>query len=275
MKRLLCLLVPAWLLGAGCAADDGSSPSGGPGGKADDLGSTVLDFTADFQELQTGALVAGETVVVRYSGERFSECKSQDGGSQVWGITGFMVVNGETTDSFGVTRLQGQEVVATDAEIVVPDANAVEFYFRINDKFGCTAFDSDFGANYRFDVEGADNNAPAMISFEDDAVPTVSGELHSGGDVVLHYAPARLDTCAASQGGNAQWGISASVQVDQGNVRNVSVGRSENGLLVAADPSVSLEPGARLFVSFDSSSVFGCHETDPADASSYEFELAP
>lgn len=275
MKRLggIPLVVAVGLM-AGCGVE-GSAPSSPAGGKADDLDEVLLDFTGYFEERQSGPLVAGATAVVRYDAARLPQCRGRDQGVDTWAITGYVVVEGEDEQPFALTRRDGERVVSTEGRITVPAADSFALYFLVHDTFGCSEYDSDFGANYRFEVEPAPAGDAAVVAFELGAELAVSGELRAGGEAILHYDPERLAGCAASQAGNVQWNITGFVQVDDGEAEPLLVGRGENGELVAADPRFEVGAGELLSLWFESSSIYGCHESDPPGGGRYQLQLAP
>lgn len=261
-------LVPLALL----ACDAQAGPDLGPGGKADDLGEPVITFDGDFNETVEGTLMAGGRARIRYDLDRITDCRSRDHGSDVWAVTGFAGEPGVEPESFAVTELRDGETLAVEAVIELPRAEAVEFHFRVNDTFGCTAFDSDFGANYRFELEPA-VVAPAVLSFSAAGAVELTGDLAGGGEVVVHYEPDRLPDCRATQGGVPQWGMSGFAQVDDGPVRSFAITQVEGDDRVPSDPLVAIDPGGELALWFEVTSVFGCHAVDDAGGALYRFAL--
>ena len=112
----------------------------------------VLAFDADFSESQSAAIEAGDSVVVHYAPERLETCAGSTGGRAAWGITGYWRVDGGEVRSLMVTRAQGSELVAADPTITVPRGRALELWFEATSVWGCHAYDSDYGANYRFAI---------------------------------------------------------------------------------------------------------------------------
>lgn len=257
---------------AACATDSDQSGNGNGGGKADgDTELTTLTFDADWNETTDGPIVAGHSVRVAYDLNRLTECRGETNGSEVWGIGGFASFDGGEPVRFELTRIVDGKVVALEPELAVPSsARSVELWFQNGNRWGCNAYDSNENANYRFEVEQNDDRA--VLAFEADGSEAQSGELVDGGQVVLHYDPARLSECAASSGGNAKWSITGHYKVDGGAVKTVLVTRANGADLVAADPAITIPSGASsLEVWFSSTSVYGCNEVDSDGGRNYHY----
>ena len=105
-----------------------------------------LIFAADFTVAQDGALDPGGQVRVEYDDARLPSCRGTQNGYQVWDITAHArwqpsgaLVDGSVRDGA--------------ATFDVPDgATALELWFENTSIYGCHAWDSAYGANYRFDV---------------------------------------------------------------------------------------------------------------------------
>lgn len=113
----------------------------------------ILAFDADFSESQSAAIDAGDSVLVHYAPERLSTCAGSSGGRPAWGITGYWQVDDGAVHSLMVTRAQGSELVAADPTITVPRGRQLALWFEATSVWGCHAYDSDFGANYRFPID--------------------------------------------------------------------------------------------------------------------------
>lgn len=116
-------------------------------------GGAVLAFDADFSESQSDALHAGDSVVIHYAPERLSQCAGSTGGRAAWGITGFYQVDGGTPKAVLVARAEGSTLVASDPTITVPRGSDLAVWFEATSVWGCHAVDTDYGANYHFDIE--------------------------------------------------------------------------------------------------------------------------
>jgi len=269
MRFLLCLILAC----GACAEHDLDGDTGTIPGKGDGVVATVLEFDVSYGEALSGPLVAGDRVLIRYAPERLPQCRSTSGGADGWGISGFLVTERSPIPRpFPVTELQGGKAVAVDALVEIPEADHIELYFQVTDVYGCTAYDSDFGQNYRFAVEQSPAEA-AVVSFDVAGPPTVVGELRADGAMVLHYEPERLATCQASQAGVPQWGITGYVETTSGDVIPVAVTRAEDGHLVAADPSVTLGAGDGVALFFEATNTSGCYQRDP-EVGAYDLAFA-
>jgi len=271
MVRSSFLLATALATFTGCADTPDPDRAGGAGGKADGTTTTVT-FSEDFLESADGPIVAGGAIVVDYDLDRLTACRGSTNGSEVWGITGWAKFGPSEPKQFALTRLEAGRVVAVRAELEVPaTATSAELWFTTNNRWGCNAYDSNEGANYRFDVEPRGD--AAVLVFDADFNETQSSVIRAGDQVVLHYEPERLARCAGSTGGRAAWGITGYYQVDGGAVKQLMVTRAEGASLVAADPQFTAPRGSDLAVWFEATSVWGCHEIDSDYGGNYHFEI--
>ena len=115
--------------------------------------SAVLAFDADFTESQSGAIEGGGTVVVHYDPDRLSLCAGSSGGTAQWSVTGYYQVDGGAVKSVAVARASGPELVPSDPTITVPHGSELALWFEATSRWGCHAYDSDFGANYRYAID--------------------------------------------------------------------------------------------------------------------------
>ena len=113
----------------------------------------VLTFDADFSESQSGALHAGEQVVVHYEPSRLEQCAASSGGMAKWSITMHYKVDGGTVKSMLVTRAEGYDLVPADSALTIPRGRDLEVWFSSTNVYGCNAYDSNTGANYHFAIE--------------------------------------------------------------------------------------------------------------------------
>lgn len=127
---------------------------------------TEILFGADFSESVTGPLVAGTSVRVHYAPERLTQCRGVKYGNPAWGITAFYRINGGDVRNVPVI-LPNQEL---EVWLDLDEPGELEVWFSNNDAYGCNAWDSDYGANYRFEivpetlVPGWMGNASSVIS---------------------------------------------------------------------------------------------------------------
>jgi hypothetical protein len=125
-----------------------------------------LDFLASFTHEQTGAIVAGQTTSISYSLERLPTCRGTHNGHPAWDVTAFvrLVPSGDVVSgSVKSVQLVGGNpssvnVVATPFTFDVPKGTTgLELWFKNFTGAGstCESYDSNYGANYRFQVEAA------------------------------------------------------------------------------------------------------------------------
>jgi uncharacterized protein YraI len=275
MTRSLYLLATALVTSAlGACAEtpdqtDPLAPNGG--GKADGELSTIT-FDTDWNETASGALVAGSTIAIDYDLDRLTECRGSTGGSDVWGVTGFASFDGGEAVVFGVSRIDGGVTVPVTAELDVPaGASSVAFWFEINNRWGCHAYDSNMSANYGFAIE--QRAGTTVAAFEADYSESVSGPIRAGDQLVIHYATERLDECAGTYMATAAWGITGYYQVDGGAVKSLSVARADGPDLVPTDPEITVPRGSDLAVWFEATSRWGCHAYDSNLNANYHYEI--
>ncbi len=263
-------LLLATALASACATN-AADPSSTGGGKADGS-STVLTFNADYTESLKGSLLAGSSVNVVYALDRLTECKTESGGNDQYGVTGYAQFDDAAPVTFAVSRLASGKAVPVTASVDVPaSASKVAFWFSITDTYGCIAYDSNTNANYDYAIDR--HGLGATISFDADGNPTQTGAIHAGDQVVVHYAPERLATCAGETNGHPSYGISGSYAVDGGTAKSLTVTRTEGSDLVAADPVITVPQGSDLALWFSTSDVWGCHDYDSQGGANYHFAI--
>jgi uncharacterized protein YraI len=113
----------------------------------------ILAFDADWTESTSGAIEGGSSVVVHYDPDRLAQCAGSQGGVPQWSVTGYYQVDGGTVKSVTVSRANGSDLVPSDPTITVPNGSELSLWFEATSRWGCHAYDSDFGANYRYDID--------------------------------------------------------------------------------------------------------------------------
>lgn len=100
-----------------------------------------------------GALVAGGTVTIEYDPARETTCRGTQGGRPQWSVTGYASVDGAPATTFDPTAVEGAERVTDPTTLPVPDGDELALWFQHTNRWGCVAWDSDFGANFVFAIE--------------------------------------------------------------------------------------------------------------------------
>ncbi|MEZ4240197.1 MAG: DUF6209 family protein [Myxococcota bacterium] len=142
------------ILVAACAPERLEAPFTGPDEARRLLpeGQAELRFDADFTESQAGGpLLAGTAVHVVFDEARLPQCRGWKYGQPAWAVTAFWRIDGGDVHTGAVVMPSGP----ADLWIDLDAPGTLELWFANNDAFGCIAWDSDYGANYRFDVVSA------------------------------------------------------------------------------------------------------------------------
>jgi len=137
----------------GCNAYDSNDGSNYKFAIEDRANTAILAFEADGSEDQSAAIHAGDQVVVHYVPARLDECASTMGGMPQWGVTGYWQVDGGTVHTLTVARADGGDLVASDPEITVPRGGELALWFEATSRYGCHAYDSENGANFRYAID--------------------------------------------------------------------------------------------------------------------------
>ncbi|MBN2495768.1 MAG: hypothetical protein JXR96_14340 [Deltaproteobacteria bacterium] len=122
----------------------------------------AIHFTASFDEWVEGELRAGERVAILYDLDRLPRCRNTHNGAPAWDLTAFARIypHGEE-HSASVRTFVSQGGTPSTVALSVPfeldlpeDATAIELWFRNASGAGssCVEWDSDYSANYLFDV---------------------------------------------------------------------------------------------------------------------------
>ncbi|HEY1100311.1 MAG TPA: DUF6209 family protein [Myxococcota bacterium] len=120
---------------------------------SDPAGPTIA-FNADFTEVASGPIVGGRTVTIDYDMARLPDCRAGYAGRPAWSVFGvatFLPMN--VRQQFVVSDHNVAPSASKRAVLDAPEgATELVVYFQNNDRAGCNVYDSDFGANYHFDV---------------------------------------------------------------------------------------------------------------------------
>lgn len=121
----------------------------------------AVRFDADGSAPSHAPLVRGDKLSVSYDKGRLNACRggTNDGGP-AWVITGFYRMNGGAVSSFFVAGLNSAH--EAPAEIALSAAGDLELWFQNTSLWGCSAYDSNEGANYHLTVLPS-ANAPGWM----------------------------------------------------------------------------------------------------------------
>lgn len=123
-----------------------------------------VEFAAGWQTAQRGALVAGQPFTVQYDLRRLEDCRGTHNGYPAWDVTAFVrfqpsgtVVEGSVRGFASPTGTpSNSNAVSAPLDVTIPaGTTSLELWFKNFTGAGssCVAWDSNLGANYRFDVE--------------------------------------------------------------------------------------------------------------------------
>lgn len=190
MKKLLPLVLS---LGTLAACGPEAHVEGALPGVGLDVTAGTLFFNEDFSEYRYGELRQGGTLDVHFDLDRLPACRGTHNGYPAWDLVGHarflpggQLAEGsvrELLSDNGRPTNQAQERLWSMA--IPADATAVELWFHNFTGAGssCEAWDSDWGANYRFDIW------PAADSPRCRDVERETG-VHTEADTMVHMAPA-------------------------------------------------------------------------------------
>jgi hypothetical protein len=161
----LAIVLAATSMACGAAPDEASSSLASA---ATASGAATITFAAGFTQSAT-PLVAGQQAQVSYDASRLSTCRGELGyGSGVgWSIDGLYSVNGIAFQSpIGVAGADLANLALAPGALpsfTLPFAGTLQMWFENSDVFACTAWDSNYGANYSFTI-APPANAPGWVS---------------------------------------------------------------------------------------------------------------
>jgi hypothetical protein len=119
----------------------------------------TLTFSAGFAQTASSTLRLGQTARVVYDPARLPGCRGDQGGVPQWSITGYARIADGAVVSFPVAGLNAPAAAPT---LALDRAGELQVWFHVTNRWGCSAYDSDYGRNYRFDV-ALPANAPSWV----------------------------------------------------------------------------------------------------------------
>lgn len=112
----------------------------------------TITFDAAFGERLAGSLQKGKRVRITYDASRLTACRGEMYGKPAWSITGYYRLGGGDVRSFEAGGLSPSGG-ASAPTLALDRAGDLEIWFQNTSRWGCSAFDSDFGRNYHFTVK--------------------------------------------------------------------------------------------------------------------------
>ena len=238
---------------------------GKPPGACEQTPSAII-FSVD--SIAAGPLVAGGTAKVSYDASRLPSCRGDLNGHPGWSITGHYSLAGGPVGSFeagGYSPSGGTQAPA----IPLASSGTLQVWFEITSAWGCQAWDSDYGRNFRFQVE-----KPARLSFNADYNVTAEGTLRAGAPITIEYALSRLPHCRQTYNGLGTWEIQMGYRFDGGAVAFAPMTAPSANARVAAPAVLQAPPGARdLEVWFHNTDRAGCSEWDSRYGANHHFAV--
>jgi hypothetical protein len=214
-------------------------------------------FAPDWSTSVSQPLTAGATVHITYDVSRLPQCRGDQDGHPAWSITAYWQLDSGASGSLTVGGYG-----LSSPSFTVPSAGELQLWFQITDVWGCSAWDSKFGENYRFTV-GA---APPVIHFLPGWVTQVDGTLTGAPLIAVDYDVSRLPKCRATYNGLPAWSVAADWSFDGGRAQTADVSQ---GPAIVAVPQDARE----LQLWFEGSDDSGCTTWDSLYGQNYRFTL--
>jgi hypothetical protein len=262
----------------GCASRDGSTDAteGALGAAAP----ATITFDSSFHQHVTGRLVAGSKARIHYAADRLPSCRGGlNDGSPAWTITGYARTNGGEAKTFYVAGHSADPTVDSehppDPEIDLASGGDLALWFEVHDRFGCSGYDSDYGANFHFDVDGpkpGGSGPGPVMRFLATGAPTVTGDLVAGSKLAIEYDASRLPDCRGDANGQPGWTITGYAQANGGAPRSFYVAGLNPDPMASGSIAIPLESG-RLVLWFQVTSRFGCSKYDSKEGANYVFDV--
>lgn len=142
----------------GCSAYDSNFGTnfhfqiGEPSPPPDPAAEATVRFGADFTTVVDGALRRGGRLLVDYAPERLEDCRGELNGGPGWTITGYYQLAGSEPESFYVAGHSATGAVDPPL-IELERSGELQLWFQNTNRWGCSAYDSSYGDNYRLTVE--------------------------------------------------------------------------------------------------------------------------
>lgn len=117
-------------------------------------------FLGNWDEVQSGLLRQGGYLTINYDLSRLQTCRGTHDGQPAWDIVahvrfspGGQLISGSVRELLGENGIPSGQARPRALDVEIPaDATSAEIWFRNAGAEGCEAYDSNLGANYRYDV---------------------------------------------------------------------------------------------------------------------------
>jgi hypothetical protein len=233
-----------------------------------------LRFQRDWRIFQTGTLVSGMPLSVVYDDERLGACRSSQGGRPTWSVTAHWRLAGGAVTSQAISGLDpnGGGVAPGSLLITPPREGDLVLWFEATNVFGCDLWDSDFGRNFHFSVDGPPSGT---IHFAADWSETVDGTVERGSPVIIDFDLDRTPSCRQTYNGLPTWEVLAEYRFDGGSVHQTPVTSVSNQSSRAeAAAIIGIPEEAReLEIWFKNTDRAGCVLYDSNFSRNYRFSL--
>lgn len=112
------------------------------------LAEATITFSSDWAEDVDGVLVEGGRVHLDFDEARLADCRGSQGGTPQYAITAHVRSASGDVQDVVVAGLNAE----ADPTVELDEAGDVEIWFEATNRWGCHAWDSNLGDNYRFRV---------------------------------------------------------------------------------------------------------------------------
>jgi hypothetical protein len=177
-------------------------------------------------------------------------------------------VNGGPVQSFEAGGLSPSGGTA-EPVVELPAAGRVAFWFQVTNVWGCSAWDSNYGRNFTYEI------APQpRIVFDAAWNEMVEGMPGSAPGLVIDYDLKRLPSCRAGYNGLPTWEVLVWWRFDGGAVSYTPVTKVVGTERVAAPATIAVPVGAReVELWFKESDRGGCVGYDSDFGRNYRWRV--
>jgi hypothetical protein len=113
----------------------------------------TFDYPAWNEVASPSPLPYGKTAKIVYDANRLSQCRgTTNTGGPAWTITGYYQINGGPVQNFWVAGHNPAGGSTTPPSISLSAKGALSMWFQVTNIWGCNAWDSNYGANYSFNI---------------------------------------------------------------------------------------------------------------------------